>query len=900
MNGIMTGIRSKGSLLRAAETDRRCYPPNGTRSGRLVITLIAALLMCPLGMSAQVFYTDGDWKYTVAAGVATLTGYYGSATEATTPASVGGYTVRAIAGNFNTKNLTSITVSEGVTEIQQQAFYRCSGLTNVNLPTTLASLGAYAFYGCSSLSDINLPSGLTHINEHMFQDCSSLESITIPSTVTVIGTWAFANCSSLSSITIPAGVTLIEASTFVNCSSLSSVTILGNVTTIQNNAFQRCENLTNISLPASVYQIGNLAFGNSGLTAVWFNGSKAQWNNVDVNANAFYKISPTFHWRCTTTFDMQGHGAAPAAQIVYSGVADALTVPTAPTATGYDFGGWYSDAACTEAFDFTAELDDNVTVYAKWTALENTIQFDLGGRGTAIDAQTVYSGNTVTEPDAQFNGADGIEGWYTDEERTQKYDFTTTVDHSMTLYAKWAAAGTATITTNGEGGTATLTNAKGQTFNDGKVMPGVYTLTVTPSSGYSFSGSYTLTERSGGASDMPYAFNGSSVKSYNIDLTAKDAAIEVTFSTQPILTVTTRADDASVLSGVTWSVVNNETSAEIENGGAIPYDDGTNMALPANFGIRLTVNLGSLDGYAFTATINDRGNGTTTYKNSNDGTSFQIVPHGSIDIDLYVYQPQTMALEDDGSNIDAITALNGDVVSMTLKRGFAAGKKQTLCLPFAPTALTSIGTVWEFTDISEGKAVMTQRTSGLKANTPYIFEPTDDIDAATGINFGTVAINYNADPKTVKSSKNFTFHGTYAEKTWEADDAVAANIYGFMMQDNDGQQTGQFVKARRRTVLRPFSCWLEYNGELTDTDPSSSAPLRAGTRAGAVELPDVIEIVWMSGDGIQGTTGMMDTRTGEIYEDDSWYGIDGGKLNGKPVRTGLYINKGKRVYITVE
>ena len=30
---------------------------------------------------------------------------------------------------------------------------------------------------------------------------------------------------------------------------------------------------------------------------------------------------------------------------------------------------------------------------------------------------------------------------------------------------------------------------------------------------------------------------------------------------------------------------------------------------------------------------------------------------------------------------------------------------------------------------------------------------------------------------------------------------------------------------------------------------------------------------------------------------DSWYTIDGLKLNGKPQRKGLYINKGKKVYI---
>ena len=719
--------------------------------------------------------------------------------------------------------------------------------------------------------------------------------------VTAIGNGCFNSINPhtyLTSVTISEGITTIGQGAFDGCSNLASVSLPNSLVSIIAYAFYKCSALTSITIPSSVTSIGMWAFAHSGLTDLYYTGTKEQWNNVTLADNAFLDAPTTVHWRCTATFDMQGHGMAPSAQTVYQGVANALAEPTAPTAQGYDFGGWYGDAACTEAFDFTAALDDNVTVYAKWTALENTITFDLGGRGTVIDAQTVTSGNTVTEPDVQFDGTDGIEGWYTDAGRTLKYDFTTVVDHSFTLYAKWAAAGTATITTNGEGGTATLTNAKGQTFNDGKVMPGTYTLTVTPASGYSFSGTYTLTNRTSLISDMDNDIVGSAVKTYTLDLTEKNAAINVTFSSNPILTVTTRADDESVLSQVTWSVVNNQTpSMTYNNGSTIPYD--TSGMVAENFGIRLDVGLGSLSGYAFTATINDRGDGSTTYKNSNDGTSFKIVPHGSIDIDLYVYQPQTIALLDDGSNIDDITALNGDVADVTLKRAFTNGKKQTLCLPFAPSAILSLGLgkMYEFTDVSDGKAVMTERTSGLKANTPYIFEPNQDIDAATGIAFENVTINYNADPKTVKSSKHFTFHGTYTQKTWEADEAVTANIYGFMMQDNDGQQVGQFVKARRKTILRPFSCWLEYTGtgDLTDTNPTSQAAARRTTRGEGETLPDVIDIVWVSALG--STTGIHAADAVTTQHNDAWYSLDGRRLSGEPSVKGVYINNGCKVVI---
>ena len=394
---------------------------------------------------------------------------------------------------------------------------------------------------------------------------------------------------------------------------------------------------------------------------------------------------------------------------------------------------------------------------------------------------------------------------------------------------------------------------------------------------------------------MDNAIAGSAVKTYALDLTEKDAAINVTFSTNPILTVTKWADDASVLSQVTWSVVNNQTpSTTYDNGSTIPVATGISVA--TDFGIRLDVDLGTLSGYAFTATITDRGKGTTYYENSNEGTSFLIQPYGSIDIDLHVYQPQTIALLDDGSNIDDIIAINHDVANVTLKRAFPAGKKQTVCLPFAPTAILTLnlGKLYEFTDISDGKAVMTERTNNIKANTPYIFEPNQDIDAATGIAFGNVAINYNADPKTVKSSKNFTFQGTYSRIDWAAD-ALPAGLYGFVAKDDIYSQ-GEFVKAYKDTFIRPFRAYLLYTGS-GDLSGTQTATAR---RTAAEELPDVIDIVWQSAEAPGEATGIEAVVTSpdpSCRRGSEWYDLSGRRLAGQPSAKGLYIHDGKKVVI---
>ena len=70
----------------------------------------------------------------------------------------------------------------------------------------------------------------------------------------------------------------------------------------------------------------------------------------------------------TLTFDANDHGTAPAAQTVVKG--QTATEPTAPTAEGYTFGGWYNEAGCTTEFSFSTALNADKTVYAKWTESE--------------------------------------------------------------------------------------------------------------------------------------------------------------------------------------------------------------------------------------------------------------------------------------------------------------------------------------------------------------------------------------------------------------------------------------------------------------------------------------------------------------------------------------------------
>lgn len=54
-----------------------------------------------------------------------------------------------------------------------------------------------------------------------------------------------------------------------------------------------------------------------------------------------------------------------------------VTKPADPTREGYTFAGWYTDEACTEAYDFSAAVTADMTLYAKW--VKNAV--NPGGNG---------------------------------------------------------------------------------------------------------------------------------------------------------------------------------------------------------------------------------------------------------------------------------------------------------------------------------------------------------------------------------------------------------------------------------------------------------------------------------------------------------------------------------------
>ena len=276
----------------------------------------------------------------------------------------------------NDNEITNLVIPNSVTSIKNYAFFRCTGLTSVTIPNSVTSIGNSAFDECSNLTSV-------HISDLAAWCNISFGNVT--ANPLFFAHHLYLNNNEITDLVIPNSVMSIGDSAFSGCSGLTSVTIPNNVTSIGESAFDGCKGLTSVTIPNSVTSIGWYAFYYcSSLKDLYFDGTKAQWNNVSKGGRWNSGVSSNYkeHWRCTVTFNANGHGTAPAPQTNLWSNESTATQPAAPTETGYVFTGWYTNAQCTTPWNFgTDVVHDDMTLYAGWDLWVQELQ----GSGTAED-----------------------------------------------------------------------------------------------------------------------------------------------------------------------------------------------------------------------------------------------------------------------------------------------------------------------------------------------------------------------------------------------------------------------------------------------------------------------------------------------------------------------------------
>ena len=237
------------------------------------------------------------WKLDTSTGVLNITGtgpmeYY--------------FNTKAVPWYSNRNYIKTVSIENGLTSIENYAFYDCDYLTSITIPDSVTSIGDNAFWDCRSLVNIEIPDGVTSIGKYAFYTCDSLTSVTIGNSVASIGVKAFGSCNSLASITVsPANETYSsdEYGVLFNKNkteliqypigySRTNYAIPNGVTSIGDNAFYDCRSLVNIEIPDSVTSIGSSAFYQCALGSVTF-GKNSQLTTIGYSAfyNCFHLTS---------------------------------------------------------------------------------------------------------------------------------------------------------------------------------------------------------------------------------------------------------------------------------------------------------------------------------------------------------------------------------------------------------------------------------------------------------------------------------------------------------------------------------------------------------------------------------------------------------------------------------
>lgn len=362
----------------------------------------------------------------------TITKYIESDTVVVIPSKINGVTVETIGhGAFERSAVTSVTIPDSVTAILDRAFANCFQLTNISIPNSVTSIGFSAFEHCTSLKSITLPSSLRNISMFLFHNCSQLTTIQIPDSVLSIQDYAFGNCISLETIRIPVSVTSIGNLAFASCPNSMTVT---------------------------------------------YSGSKKQWNKI--NGKDELLNIPLVCNKLEATFNPDNGKPTVTKFIDNDKNSKFEELVPEPTKENYTFAGWYNG---NEKFDFTTVPTGDVTLTAKWTANDYYVSF-VTEHGDPPTSQNVKYNGTAKDPGKLSAEGYTFDGWYADAAYNTEFDFTQSIKHNTTVYAKWTAKNYEVSFITEHGKTPTSQNVK---YNGTADDPGNLT-----AEGYTFIGWY--------------------------------------------------------------------------------------------------------------------------------------------------------------------------------------------------------------------------------------------------------------------------------------------------------------------------------------------------------------------------------------------------------------------------
>ena len=188
---------------------------------------------------------------------------------------------------LNGEQVTQLVVPEGVTRINDYAFFQSNGLVSITIPDTVTEIGRSAFEDCHELESLTIGKSVSKIGFSAFDGCENLEAVDLPDSLTKMGAYVFDGCEKL--LQTENGVVYADNWAVDADPSIADLTLRPGTVGIATYAFLYYDQsvphaaLTNLVLPKTLKYIGYMAFSHTNLTNVYYEGNAEEWAKITID-----------------------------------------------------------------------------------------------------------------------------------------------------------------------------------------------------------------------------------------------------------------------------------------------------------------------------------------------------------------------------------------------------------------------------------------------------------------------------------------------------------------------------------------------------------------------------------------------------------------------------------------